>query len=121
MTCPVCSNPVSGNLEFCPGCGWELAVVSDTSASMKAYMNRKLDMYRKRHQEYTQRGGKIATLSKEIADAKSKEESLNAALNEQKQRMAELEAKAGSAEQLTQQLKKVESELKAEKLRKRPI
>ena len=61
------------------------------------------------------------TLSNEIADAKGKEESLNAALNEQKKRVAELEAKAGSVEELKQQLKKVESELKAEKLRKRPI
>lgn len=121
MTCPVCSAPVSGNPEFCPGCGWELAVVSDANAGMKAYMNRKLDMHRKRHQELTQLGEKIVSLSREIADAKSKEASLNTAFDAQKKRMAELDAKAGSAEQLRQQLKKAESELKAEKLRKRHI
>jgi len=88
---------------------------------MKAYMNRKLDMYRKRHQELIQLGGKIISLSEEIAEAKSKEASLNMALNEQKKRMVELEAQVGSVEELMQQLKKAESDLKAEKLRKRPI
>lgn len=68
-------------------------------------------MYRKRHQELTQLAGKIESLSKEIADAKSKEASLNTALNDQKKRISDLESKSQTTAQLEEQLKKTKKDL----------